>query len=101
MSEKLYTDRDYFDRMFGSIDRKIEEVNKKLDKLNGTMDEHTKVISENLPHDISHCVQTETIEKLKENMVSEKAVKKTIYIGIAILGTLITIIWGINELFFK
>ena len=99
--EKLYTDRDYFDRMFASIDRKFDEVNKKLDKLNGTVSGHEKIISENLPHDISHCSQAETIKKLEENMVSGKAVKKTIYIGIAILGTLITIMWGINELFFK
>ena len=32
--EKLYTDRDYFDRMFASIDDNFVEVKGRLDKLN-------------------------------------------------------------------
>ena len=101
MSDKLYTDRDYFDRMFASIDKRFDGLDEKVDKINSTVAKHEKIINENLPHDISHCTQVETIEELKKNMISGKIVKKTIYAGIAIIGTLITIVWTIKELFFK
>ena len=62
---------------------------------------HEKIINENLPHSIDHCPQVETIETLKENMVTTKSVKRTIYTGVIVLCAIITIIWSISELFFK
>ena len=41
---------------------------------------------------------SEVIEDLKKNMVSERAVKKTLYIGFGIICTLIATIWGIMEI---
>ncbi len=98
---ELFSDKEYFDRMFASIDDHFIEMTKRLDRLNGSVAKHEKIINENLPHNIAHCPQADIIEDLTKNMVSEKAVKKTLYIGIGILSSLIAIIWGISEIFFK
>lgn len=97
MSE-LYNDRDYFDRMFASIDDNFVEIKKRLDKLNGSVARHEKVINEHLPHSIDHCPQAKVIEGLQENMITSKAIKKTIYIGFGIICTLIAALWGVKEL---
>ena len=76
-------------------------IDKHLEKINGTVAGHDTIIAANLPHNITHCPQAETIQVLKANMITEKAVKKTIYTSVVILGTLIGIIWGIAEIFFK
>lgn len=95
---ELFTDRDYFDRMFASIDDNLIEIKGRLDKLNGSVARHEKVINEHLPHSIDHCPQVDVIEDLKKNMISERAVKKTLYIGFGIICTLIATIWGIMEI---
>jgi hypothetical protein len=38
------------------------------------------------------------IEGLQENMITSKAVKKTIYIGIGIICSLIAALWGVKEM---
>ncbi len=97
MSE-LYTDRDYFDRMFASIDDNFHEIRGRLDKLNGSVARHEKVINENIPHSIDHCPQAGTIKDLQENLITGKAIKKTIYIGFTIICALIGALWGVMEL---
>ena len=97
MSE-LYNDRDYFDRMFASIDDNFHEVKGRLDKLNGSVARHEKVINEHLPHSIDHCPQVKAIEELQDNMITSKAVKKTLYIGFGIICTLIAALWGVIEI---
>jgi len=94
----LYNDRDYFDAKFAAIAEGFDKIEKRLDRLNGSVAKHEKIINENLPHNIGHCPQAETIEDLKKNMVSEKAVKKTLYVGFGIICTLIAAIWGIMEI---
>jgi hypothetical protein len=96
---ELYNDRDYFDRMFASIDDNFHEIKGRLDKLNGSVARHEKIINENLPHGVNHCPQVKVIENLKDNMVTEKAVKKTIYIAFGIICALIGALWGVKELF--
>jgi hypothetical protein len=96
---ELYNDRDYFDRMFASIDDNFHEIKGRLDKLNGSVARHEKIINENLPHSVNHCPQVKVIENLKDNMVTEKAVKKTIYIAFGIICALIGALWGVKELF--
>ena len=96
---EMYNDRDYFDRMFASIDDNFHEVKERLDKLNGSVAKHEKIINEHLPHSIDHCPQVRVIEGLQENMITSKAVKKTIYIGFGIICALIGALWGIKELF--
>jgi hypothetical protein len=97
MSE-LYNDRDYFDRMFASIDDNFVEIKGRLDKLNGSVARHEKVINENLPHSVAHCPQSGMIDELKKNMVTERAVKKTLYIGFTIICAVIAALWGVIEI---
>ena len=94
----LYNDRDYFDRMFASIDDNFLEIKGRLDKLNGSVARHEKIINETLPHSVNHCPQVGVIEDLKRNMISEKAVKKTIYVGFGIICALIGALWGVMEI---
>ena len=94
----LYNDRDYFDRMFASIDDNFLEIKGRLDRLNGSVARHEKIINENLPHSVNHCPQVGVIEDLKRNMISEKAVKKTIYVGFGIICALIGALWGVIEI---
>jgi hypothetical protein len=70
-----------------------------LDKLNGSVARHEKVINEHLPHSIDHCPQAGAIKDLQENMITTKAVKKTIYVAFGIFCALIGALWGIKELF--
>lgn len=95
---ELFSDREYFDRMFASIDDHFIEINKRLDRLNGSVARHEKIINENLPHNIAHCPQAGKIEDLEKNMITSTAVKKTLYIGFGIVCALIAAIWGITEM---
>lgn len=97
MSE-LYNDRDYFDRMFGSIDDNFVEIKGRLDKLNGSVARHEKVINEHLPHSIDHCPQAGSIKDLQENMITTKAIKKTLYVGFGIICALIGVLLGVMEI---
>ena len=95
----LYNDRDYFDTKFGNIDGKFGEIMGRLDKLNGNVARHEKIINEHLPHSIDHCPQVKVIEELQKNIITSKAVKKTIYVAFGIFCALIGALWGIKELF--
>lgn len=84
----LYTDRDYFDRMFASIDDNFLEINNRLDKLNGNVAKHEKLINENLPHNIAHCSQAESIDAIQKDLEDYHFVKKypkLILMAVAIL----------------
>lgn len=95
---EMYNDRDYFDRMFASIDDNFHEVKVRLDKLNGSVAKHEKIINEHLPHSIDHCPQVKAIEELQGNMITAKAVTKTIYIGFGIICALIGALWSVIEI---
>ena len=95
----LYNDRDYFDTKFGNIDGKFGEIMGRLDKLNGSVARHEKIINEHLPHSIDHCPQVSAIKDLQENIITSKAVKKTIYVAFGIFCALIGALWGVKELF--
>ena len=101
LKQNIYTDKDYFDDKFKTIAADLTEIKDRLRGMNNKIASHEKTINENLPHSIDHCPQVETIETLKENMITSKSVKKSIYIGIGVLVSIISIIWGISEIFFK
>ena len=101
LKQNIYTDKDYFDNKFGEIEKSLIGIKNQLRGMNINIASHEKIINENLPHSIDHCPQSETIETLKENMVTTKSVKKTIYTSIIVLGVIISIIWGVSEIFFK
>jgi hypothetical protein len=58
------------------INANLEGIKDHLKRLNGSVSKHEQLISDNLPHTIAKCSQTETIEKLKEALVSDEAVER-------------------------
>jgi hypothetical protein len=80
---------------------RLGEISEHLKRINGSVAKHEKIINDNLPHNITHCPQAEKIAELDRNMISDKSVKKTLYTGIAIISTVVAIIWGISEVFFS
>lgn len=79
----------------------LGEIKEHLAKLNGKVAEHEKVININLPHSVQHCPQTKVIENLKENMISGKAIRNAIIIGIGSFGTLISIAFIFYKVFIE
>jgi len=77
---------------------RLGEISEHLKRINGTIAKHEKVINENLPHNITHCPQTERIKTLEDNQITTKAVKKTLYIGFTIICTLIAAVWAVIDL---
>ena len=67
-------------------------IEKGIGKLNGTVADHDKIIDENLPHTIVHCSQIETIGKIRDNMISRKAIVSAIIITIPLAGAIFGII---------
>ena len=88
-----------FDALTTLINANHIEAMDSLDKITTKVDEHEKIITVNLPHNINLCPQREIIETLKENMINNNAVKKTIIVGVSVIVSLITIIWGVTEIF--
>ena len=86
----------------------LKNINDHLGRINGSIAEHKKILSEheiiiaeNLPHKKVNCVQADVIQELHDNMISEKTIKKTIYVAIGIISTIIAIILGINQILFS
>lgn len=69
----------------------LERIDKHLEKLNGKILEHELKIANALPHTIANCPQQDKIIELRDNMLTTKSMKKTIYIAIGLMGTLFTI----------
>jgi hypothetical protein len=51
-------------------------IKERLDRINGTVARHETVISENLPHDIANCPQADTIQEIRDNMITDTSVLK-------------------------
>ena len=85
----------------GTIRTSLTRIDKYLEKLNGTVASHEKTINQNIPHTIAHCSQAETIKSLEANMITSAAVKKFFGWSVGIIVSIITILWGINEIFLK
>lgn len=79
----------------------LRDINTHLIKINGKVNEHDLIIIKNLPHTMTNCVQSETIREIKDNMISAMAVRKAIYKGIILTGTVVTIIYAIFEILIK
>ena len=79
----------------------LERIDKHLEKINGKVAEHEKVINIHLPHNTTHCPQKETIEHLRDNMISAKAIRRSIYAGIASAAALMSIFFIIYKVFIE
>ena len=77
----------------------LKDINEHLAKINGRVNEHDIIILKNLPHSISNCAQADTIREIRENMISAMAVRKAIYKGIALTGTIMALLFAIYEFF--
>jgi hypothetical protein len=75
----------------------LKHINDHLEDLNNSVAKHEKIINENLPHTVAHCPQENVIEKLKENMISGKAIRNAVIIGIGSVGVL----FGVMVFIFK
>lgn len=51
----------------------LKEIKDHLKELNGKVAKHQQIITENLPHNVSHCTQSENIEALKKAVVAKQA----------------------------
>lgn len=80
------------------INAGLERIEKHLIKLNGSVAAHEKIITQNLPHNISLCPQAENIKTLNDSMVTGKAIKGAIYRGIAITATIAGIVIAVIEM---
>jgi len=76
-------------------------IEEHLEKINGSLGNHEKVINENLPHTIANCAQKDTIQEIRDNMITTKAVKKAVILGIGLTSTIIGIIFTILEKLFN
>ena len=79
----------------------LGDINKHLREINGTIRSHEIIIAKNLPHTIANCAQSESIRQIRENMISAIAVRKAIYKGIALAGTIIGGLFAIYEILTK
>lgn len=81
-----------------STNTSLISIEKHLEKLNGKVAEHERIINQNLPHNVSHCSQVETIRELQDNMITIKALKTYLAGTIAIISGVISAIYIIFDL---
>jgi hypothetical protein len=79
----------------------LKNINDHLGRINGSVGRHETIIVENLPHTIAKCAQKETIQEVRDNMITNKAIKRTIIASIASTGTFFTILFILYQIFFK
>lgn len=84
-----------------TTNKSLDNIDKHLENLNGKVASHEKIINVNLPHTSAHCAQTATIQKIHDNMITSKAVRNAIIIGIASTGTLISIAFILYKVFIE
>ena len=88
-----------------NIDNSLSEgmggVHKRLDVLNGKVAEHEKTINIHLPHSVARCAQNGTIQAIRDNMITAKAVRNAIIIGISGTSGLIGIAFAIFKMFIE
>jgi hypothetical protein len=92
---------DIFGNTLHNIEEHLKNSNGKLEIHEGKLEEHGRIINQNLPHNISHCAQVGTIEKLKEDMISAKAIRNYIIAAFGVMGTVIGVIYVLFEIFNK
>ena len=79
----------------------LNSIDIHLAKLNGTVAENRKIIDANLPHTIVQCPQVPIIEKLRDTMVSRKAIISAVLIGIGSMGTFMSVLFVIYRIITK
>jgi hypothetical protein len=57
------------------VNSQLTDINVQTTKTNGTVTRHERLILENLPHTIVHCVQTKAIDQLREELIRGGTIK--------------------------
>ena len=83
---------------FKNVNGNLEDIKTHLKTLNGKVAEHDRAINVNLPHSIKDCAQSDTIQEIRDNMVSSKAIKRAIVLTISLTGGVLGAIWVIVRL---
>ena len=65
------------------------EIKDHLKELNNKVASHEKIINQNLPHNIAHCTQTDTIQEIRDNLISRRAVITAFVVGIPLAAVII------------
>jgi len=76
----------------------LKNIGEHLGRLNGSVAKHEEKINGNLPHTVANCAQKETIQEIRDNMISGKAVRNAIVISIGATGTLFSILFALYKL---
>jgi hypothetical protein len=79
----------------------LAKIDEHLTKLNGKVAEHEKIININLPHTINACAQKDTITEIRDNMVSGKAMRKTIITSVTLTGGIFSTLFIIYKVFIE
>ena len=79
----------------------LKAIDEHIKEINGRVGAHDVIIARNLPHSLANCIQSETIREIRENMISAVAVRKAIYKGIALAGTIIGGLFAAYEILTK
>ena len=88
----------YLNAQFENVQDSFSAINARLDKLNGKVAEHEKIINQNVPHNISHCVQTKTIEEIRDNMITSKSLKRVSVTIIGSAASITAMVWIIIQI---
>jgi hypothetical protein len=76
----------------------LKGIEDHLGRINGTVGKHEKTINDNLPHTIANCAQKDTIQEIRDSMISAKAVRNAIVLSITATGTLFSILFILYKL---
>jgi hypothetical protein len=76
----------------------LKNINDHLGRINGSVGRHEQKINDNLPHTIANCAQKTTIEEIRDNMISGKAVRNAIILSIGATGTLFSVLFILYKL---
>lgn len=56
----------------------LDKIEKHLVRINGSIASHEKIISANLPHNVSLCPQEPIIKEIRDKIISDTTVEKTV-----------------------
>jgi tetrahydromethanopterin S-methyltransferase subunit B len=76
----------------------LKNIEEHLGKINGKVSEHEKIININIPHSIDKCPQKDTIKEIRDNMITNKGVRTTIFTAIVGASALVTVIFIVIKL---
>jgi hypothetical protein len=79
----------------------LNSIDHRLDKINGSVSRHERIISENLPHTTANCAQKTTIQEIRDNMITGKAIKRTIIASITATASIFSVLFILYQIFIK